>query len=86
MNKVYSNLGFFENKFLVGAFLAGTFMQVIVVIVPPIAKIFDLVNLNSQQWFLTAVISIMPIIIIEIQKKFEEIKFGKVIYKKVKVN
>ena len=57
-------------------------MQVIVVIVPPIAKIFDLVNLNSQQWFLTAVISIMPIIIVEIQKKFEEIKFGKVIYKK----
>ena len=57
-------------------------MQVIVVIVPPIAKIFDLVSLNSQQWFLTAVISIMPIIIVEIQKKFEEIKFGKVIYKK----
>ena len=57
-------------------------MQVIVVIIPPIAKIFDLVALNTQQWILTLFISIMPTIIIEIQKKFEEIRFGKVIYKK----
>ena len=56
-------------------------MQIIVVIIPPIAKIFDLVPLNSQQWLITLLISIMPIIIIEIQKKFEEIRFGKVIYK-----
>ena len=57
-------------------------MQVIVVIVPNIAKIFNLVPLNSQQWLITALISVMPVVIIEIQKKFEEIKFGKVIYKK----
>ena len=71
--------GILENKFLIGSFVLGTFMQVIVVVVPPIAEIFKLVTLSSQQWIYTAIISIMPIVIIEIQKKFEEIKFGKIV-------
>ena len=80
MKKVSLKFGLFENKFLIGAFVIGTLMQVIVVIIPPIADIFKLVPLNKEQWLLTALISIMPLIIVEIQKKFEEIKFGKVVY------
>lgn len=49
------------------------------------ASYFKLVPLTMTQWFYTAGISILPIIIIEIQKKFNEIKFGKVIYTDSKV-
>lgn len=71
-----------ENKYLVGAFLLGTLMQVGVVIVEPIADIFKLVPLNQTQWIYTMMISFVPLIIMECQKKFNEFKFGKVIYQK----
>ncbi len=70
-----------ENKYLIGAFILGTLLQVGVVIVPQIANIFKLVPLNTTQWLYTALISILPIIIVELQKKFEEIKFGRIIYR-----
>lgn len=57
-------------------------MQIGVVVFPPIASIFKLVTLNQTQWIYTIAISIMPLIIMEIQKKFNEFKFGKVIYQK----
>lgn len=56
-------------------------MQVGVVVFKPIANIFKLVPLNQIQWIYTIAISFVPLIIMEIQKKFNEIKFGKVIYK-----
>lgn len=74
--------GITENKYLIGSFILGTLLQVIVVIIPPIADIFKLVPLDLTQWMYTAVISLMPIIIMETQKKFEEVKFGKKIYLK----
>ena len=70
-------LGLFENKFLVGSFVLGTLMQIGVVVIPRFAEIFKLVPLTPVQWIYTIAISIAPIIIIEIQKKFNEIKFGK---------
>ena len=79
-------VGLFENKFLIGSFVLGTFMQIIVVIIPQVAEIFKLVPLNREQWLITLLISIMPLIIAEIQKKFEEIKFGKVVYKASQVS
>lgn len=57
-------------------------MQIGVVIFQPIANIFKLVPLNQTQWLCTIAISFIPIVIIELQKKFNEIKFGKVIYQK----
>lgn len=72
--------GIFENKYLVGALILGTILQVGVVCIPPLADIFKLVPLNSTQWIYVALISISPIVIMEIQKKFNEIKFGKVVY------
>ena len=71
----------FKNKYLIGAFLIGVFLQVIIVFIPSIANVFKLTQLNYIQWIITIIISIMPVFIIELQKKFNEIKFGKVIYK-----
>ncbi len=72
--------GFLENKYLVGAFLLGTILQVIVVVVSPIASIFKLVPLTTIQWVYTFGISILPLVIMELQKKLNELKFGKVVY------
>ena len=73
-------VGIFENKYLVGAFVLGTVLQVGVVCVPALASIFKLVSLNGMQWIYTILISISPIFIMEAQKKFNEIKLGKTVY------
>ena len=74
--------GLLENKYLVGAFILGTLLQVVVVIISPLAQIFDVVPLNTTQWLITTIISILPVVIVEIQKKFNAYKFGKVVYAK----
>ena len=73
-------IGIWENKYLIGAFILGTFLQLIIVFIPNLAEIFSLTKLNKTQWIITGIISIAPILIIEFQKKFNEMKFGKVIY------
>ena len=75
--------GFFENKYLLGAFALGTLLQVIVVVIEPIANIFKLVPLTQEQWLYTIAISFVPLVIVEVQKKLNEFKFGKIVYKKV---
>ena len=78
-------VGIFKNKYLVGAFLLGSILQVVVAIIPPIASLFKLVPLEPVQWGLVIGISILPIIIIEMQKKWNEMKFGKRIYGKEEI-
>ena len=78
-------VGIFKNKYLVGAFLLGSILQVVVAIIPPIASLFKLVPLEPLQWGLVIGISILPIIIIEMQKKWNEMKFGKRIYGKEEI-
>lgn len=75
--------GLLKNKYLLGAFLIGSILQVGVVIIPKIAGIFDVVPLNSKQWIYTAVISILPLAIVEMQKKINIIKIGKPIYRTI---
>ena len=73
-------VGLFENKYLLGAFVLGTVLQLGILFVPTLAEIFKLTQLNTTQWLITIAISIAPIIIVELQKKFNELKFGKVVY------
>lgn len=73
-------VGILENKYLIGAFLLGTVLQLAIVFIPTLAELFKLTELNSIQWLITLGISVAPIVIIEIQKKFNELKFGKVVY------
>lgn len=72
----------FNNFYLIGAFIVGIALQVLVIVIPPIAHIFDSVPLNSKQWLIIALISILPIVIIEIQKRINDIRFGKIVYTK----
>ena len=73
-------VGLFENKYLIGAFVLGTALQAIVVMVPTFANVFKLVPLNGIQWIYTIGISLLPLVIIEAQKKLNEVKFGKRVY------
>ena len=61
-------IGIMENKFLIGSFILGVFVQTIVVLVPMFADIFKLVQLNQVQWIITIIISLLPIPIMELQK------------------
>ena len=74
--------GIFENKYLVGALVLGILLQVGVVVISPLAKIFSLVSLNKIQWLYTILISISPLVIVEIQKAVNGYKFGKIVYAK----
>ena len=75
--------GLLKNKYLLGAFLIGAILQVGVVIIPKIADIFNVVPLNSKQWLYTAIISALPLLIVEIQKKINTIKIEKPIYRTI---
>src|SRR5690625_1550470 len=56
-------VGLFENKYLIGAFILGIILQVVVVMVPNFANIFKLTPLNGTQWLYTIGISILPLVI-----------------------
>ena len=63
--------GLFENKYLLGSFVLGILIQAIVVVIPALANIFEVVPLNMTQWIITIAISILPIPVIELQKKMD---------------
>lgn len=65
-------VGLFENEYLMGAFILGAILQVVVVVIPSVAEIFKLVPLTQTQWLYTFGISILPLIIIELQKMFDK--------------
>ena len=79
-DKSIFKVGIFENRYLIGAFILGSILQCGIVCMPVFTKVFKLVQLNMTQWLCCLVISILPIIIMECQKKINEIKFGKTIY------
>ncbi|MFR2451034.1 MAG: calcium-translocating P-type ATPase, PMCA-type [Clostridia bacterium] len=75
-------IGVLENKYLVGALVLGVILQVIVVVVNPLAQVFSLVPLTGMQWLYTILIAVAPIPIVEIQKAVNVYKFGRVVYAK----
>ncbi len=67
-------VGLFENKYLMGAFILGVILQIVVVVIPSVAEVFKLVPLTQVQWMYTFGISILPLVIMEIQKVFNKIE------------
>jgi len=59
----------FENRYLVGALIIGTMLQVSVISIPAIAAIFRVAPLHAQGWLLVAGLSLLPILIVELEKK-----------------
>ena len=67
-------VGLFENKYLLGAFILGAILQVVVVVIPSVAEVFKLLPLTKVQWLYTFGISVLPLIIIELQKMFDKVE------------
>ena len=53
---------------MIAAFMIGTLMQVIVISVKPLAAIFKVTPLSIIQWIIVLLLSIVPIIVVELQK------------------
>ena len=70
----------FNNKYLLGALVIGSILQIGVIAVPGLATVFKVVPLDSEQWIYVIGISLLPIVVMEVQKKFNEMKFGKTVY------
>ncbi len=75
-------VGIFNNLYLIGAVLIGLILQIIVIVNPQISQIFNSVPLNGTQWLYVILISILPLVIMELQKAINEFRFGKVVYPK----
>ena len=62
--------GIFKNPFLVLSLAVGIILEVTVISIGTLSHIFGTVPLNTAQWIIVAVLSIMPLIIVEAQKAF----------------
>ena len=68
-----SEIGIFSNNKLVISFLICSSLQISVITIPQLAKIFQVVPLSFRQWAVVLFLSFVPIIVVELQKKFNSI-------------
>ncbi|GFI62224.1 calcium-transporting ATPase 1 [Clostridiales bacterium] len=57
-----------SNKYLCLALLVGTTLQVGVIMIPALAKIFSVTSLGIKQWAIVAGLSLAPILFVELEK------------------
>ncbi len=57
-----------ENKSLVFSFFLGIFMQVSIISLPAAAKLFKVTQLSFAQWQTVAVLCLVPLAVVEVQK------------------
>lgn len=72
MNQSVFKAGIFKNKFLIYSILLGIGLQVAIVSIGPIAKIFSVHSLGLMDWTLIAGLSLLPLIINELVKLFRK--------------
>lgn len=63
-------MGILSNKSMVWAFIISAALQFVVMLVPPIQKVFEVAPLSAKEWLIVAILSITPVIICEIVKLF----------------
>lgn len=61
-------LPFCSNKWLLMAFVVGVALQCVVIMMPPLAGVFQVVPLNGEQWLLTAALALAPLPLVELEK------------------
>lgn len=69
--------GLFKNPFLILSFIIGLILEVTVISVPAFASVFGAAPLGTLQWIITAMLSLMPLAIVEGQKFVTDKIFGK---------
>lgn len=64
-----TKIGLFSNTKLLLSFLICSFLQIIVISFKPLADIFKVVPLTPAQWSLVLVLSFLPVVVVELQKR-----------------
>ncbi len=60
--------GIFSNRVYLFTFVISIIIEVLMVTVSPIARIFKLENIGISQWILVAILSVVPLVITELRK------------------
>ncbi|MDD5953092.1 MAG: calcium-translocating P-type ATPase, PMCA-type [Oscillospiraceae bacterium] len=63
-------VGIFRNKSLVLAFFVCALLQVSVIVIPPLSALFKTQMLTGMQWLIVAGLSLVPLLLVEIEKCF----------------
>jgi P-type Ca2+ transporter type 2C len=61
-------INLFENMYLIWAFVVGVILQLSVISIPTLSRIFKVTPIPLSIWLIIALLCIMPIIIVEFQK------------------
>lgn len=67
-----SDIGFFTNPKLLFSFLICAFLQISVITVPFAAEIFSVTPLSVSAWCVVAILSLLPLPIVELQKRAQK--------------
>lgn len=62
--------GIMSNKALIASFAAGLAMQVGVIMLPALTRVFKVQSLSAVQWLVVALLSLVPVLVVELEKKF----------------
>lgn len=62
--------GFLRNPRLIGAAAICVLLQVSVVVVGPLSALFQTVSLSGMQWLLVVGLSLVPLVAVELEKRF----------------
>jgi Ca2+-transporting ATPase len=73
-NRSLSEIGVLSNSKLVISFIICALLQISVISIGPLARIFQVVTLSLRQWAIVLLLSITPIIVVELQKKLNSKK------------
>lgn len=65
--------GLFKNPYLVLSLVCGLLLEVSVIMIPQLASVFGVMPLNAAEWTVVAVMSVLPLVIVELQKLFSGI-------------
>ena len=70
LDKSLFKIGIFSNLYLVGAVLSTVVLQIMVVQLSVLQKIFYTTSLNWKEWLLLALLSLTPIVVVEVRKRW----------------
>jgi len=67
-----ADIGFFTNPKLLLSFLICAFLQISVIMLPFAAEIFSVTPLSTSAWCVVAILSLLPLPIVELQKRMQK--------------
>ncbi len=75
-DKSIFRIGFFSNKYLIGAIIVGILLQLVVITVPFLSTAFGVHNLSLTEWGIVIAFSLVPLCVNEIIKLFASKKIN----------